>query len=155
MELRRIALPAFSVVGMEGSTDEGQDFVKRLWERANARFGEVAPLARADENGMPRVWGLMSDRSRAFRPWGNGYSDGLYLAGVEVDDGTTAPPGWTKWTSPAYEYAAAPMEDSGSFPEALAQLKAEGLTLAGAVYDRIDPGTGTTWMYFPVRRAAD
>jgi hypothetical protein len=155
MEFKRIALPAFSVIGMEGSTDEGAGFVKRLWDAANARFGEVAPLAHTDETGMPRIWGLMSDRSRAFRPWENGFTEGLYLAGVEVGDHSAPPMDWTKWTSPAYEYAVAPMEGPDSFSEALSRLKAEGLALVGAVYDRIDPATGATFLYFPVRRTAN
>lgn len=154
MEFKTIALPAFCVVGIEGSTEDGPDFVNRLWDTANARFEEIAPLARMDESGMPRVWGLMSDQSRTFQPWEHDFTEGLYLAGVEVDQTAVPPTGWTKWTSPAYEYAVAPMRGPDSFHAALSQLKNQGLTLIGAVYDRIDPATGATWMYFPVHLAA-
>ena len=52
MILRREILPAFAVIGMEGSTQEGEGFVARLWTKANARFDEIAPLI----SGTPRLW---------------------------------------------------------------------------------------------------
>ncbi len=36
--------------------------------------------------GMAGIWGAMSDFSRTFRPWEEGFSKGLYLAGVECED---------------------------------------------------------------------
>ena len=38
--------PAFSVIGLEGSTEDGAGFVQRLWQEANGRFDEVAALAK-------------------------------------------------------------------------------------------------------------
>lgn len=152
MNYQKIQKAAFSVIGMEGSTDAGPGFIKALWDKANARFSEVAPLAKTGENGMPSVWGLMSDKSRAFKPWQNGFSEGLYLAGVEVEPDAQPPEGWTKWTSPAYEYVVAPMESPDSFAKVIAYIKENGLQLAGAAYDRIDPATGVTWIYAPVQR---
>lgn len=57
---------------MEGSTREGEGFVARLWEKANARFDEIAPLI----SGTPRLWGLMTGPNRDFMPWEDGFSRG-------------------------------------------------------------------------------
>ena len=81
-----ITKPAFCVIGKEGSTADGPGFVQRLWAQANAHFDEVAHLAKRDENGVPLgFWGAMTDRSRTFRPWEDGFSRGLYLAGEILD----------------------------------------------------------------------
>ncbi len=85
MNIERITKPAFTVIGKEGSTKDGEGFIGRLWEDANSHFGEIAHLAKKDENGVPHgVWGAMSDFSRSFKPWEN-FSEGLYLAGAVHD----------------------------------------------------------------------
>ena len=38
MTVERVAKAAFAVIGLEGSTEEGEGFVQRLWAEANARF---------------------------------------------------------------------------------------------------------------------
>ena len=53
MELMTCELPAFSVIGMEGEAWPGHNPAPALWERANARFGEVEALALRDESGAP------------------------------------------------------------------------------------------------------
>lgn len=71
---------AFAVIGKEGSTEDGAGFVQRLWSDANARFAEVAHLAKKDENGdLVGIWGAMTDFSPTFQPWQDGFSKGLYL----------------------------------------------------------------------------
>jgi len=150
MAYQRIALPSFCVIGMEGSTDDGADFIQQLWEKANSRFSEVAPLALPDENGAPKIWGLMSDMSLSFRPWEDNFTRGRYLAGIEVAEDAAAPAGWTKWISPAYEYIVAPQDSADSFPKAISYLAESGLTLAGAAYDRTIPGRGG-FIYLPVK----
>ena len=35
---------SFVVIGKEGSTKDGADFIPKLWEVANAKFNEVAPI---------------------------------------------------------------------------------------------------------------
>ena len=132
MILRREILPAFAVIGMEGSTREGEGFVARLWEKANARFDEIAPLI----SGTPRLWGLMTGPNRDFMPWEDGFSRGLYLAGVEAPLDALPPEGWAKWISPAYEYAVCPMDGPDSFAQALADLPeadAQALLRAGLI----------------------
>lgn len=109
----------FAVIGKEGSTSDGEGFIQKLWDDANGHFSEVAHLAKRDSNGgIVGIWGAMSDISRSFKPWEDGFSKGLYLAGVECVDHAEAPDGWTKWTIPSYEYIVAE-NYKGAFEETL------------------------------------
>ena len=101
----KVIKKAFVVIGKEGSTLDGAGFIQKLWDDANSHFGEVAHLAKKDANGgIVGIWGAMSDIYRSFKPWEDGFSKGLYLAGVECVDNAEAPAGWTKWIIPDYEY---------------------------------------------------
>ena len=96
MEIVTCELPPVSIVGMEGGAWPGHNPAPSLWEQANARFGEVEALALRDESGAPvGVWGAMSDLSRSFLPWGDSFTRGLYLAGIQVPD-SARPPGLDK-----------------------------------------------------------
>ncbi|MGN1367428.1 MAG: GyrI-like domain-containing protein [Aristaeellaceae bacterium] len=151
--MERIIKPAFAVIGLEGSTADGPGFIPALWEKANGRFQEVVPLAKTNPDGsLAGVWGAMSDVSRSFRPWEDGFTRGLYLAGVEVRDDALPPEGWTRWEIPGFEYIRVENDAPDAFPRTLAALEAEGLTLAGAVHDFTDPATGKGYMLFPIRR---
>lgn len=142
----------FTVIGKLGSTEEGEGFIQRLWQEANAHFDEVAPLAKKTEDGgFAGFWGLMSDKALRFLPWENDFSEGLYLAGVETVDSAEPPEGWVKWVSPGYEYLVAEAGPT-AFTQALEYLKDNGLELAGAVYDYTDPKSGAGYQFFPVRR---
>ena len=150
--MERIIKPAFAVIGMEGSTEDGPGFIQTLWEKANGRFGEVAALAKANADGsLAGVWGAMSDFSRSFLPWEDGFTRGLYLAGVEVKGDAQPPEGWVRWDIPGFEYVRVENDAPDVFPRTLAALAAEGLSLAGAVHDFTDPETGKGYMCFPVR----
>lgn len=152
MNIEIITKPAFTVIGKEGSTKDGEGFIQRLWEDANSHFGEIAHLAKKDENGVPLgVWGAMSDFSRSFELWTN-FSEGLYLAGAECTDGAEAPEGWTKWTVPAYEYLRAECENENTFADMIRYLDENGFTLAGAVHDFTCPKTGKSYMLFPIKK---
>jgi len=97
----------------------------------------------------------MSDMSNSFNPWEDGFTKGLYLAGVEVKDKEDAPDGWTKWTIPAYEYLYVKIEDEvhDTFPAMINYIKENNLKLAGAVNDFICPEeNGQLYMFFPIRR---
>ncbi len=143
----------FCVIGLSGSTDDGEGFVQRLWAEANARFGEVAHLALKDSEGnVAGVWGAMSDMSGGFAPWEDNFTRGLYLAGVECGSDAVPPEGWTKWIIPAFEYLRVKCDGSDVFSAMLAHLGENGLTLAGAVQDFTNPATGESFMLFPVRR---
>ena len=144
---------SFSVIGKEGSTRDGEQFVRKLWAEVEARFSEVASLAKKDENGgIVGLWGVMSDLSRSFQPWEDNFTKGLYLAGVEVPDDAEAPDGWVKWTVPGYEYVYAVNAGIDVFAEVLQQLAENGVSLIGAVHDFHDPKDGRDYVYFPIRR---
>lgn len=153
MEMKRCIKQAFVVIGKEGSTDEGEGFIARLWEDANSHFNEVAHLAKKDEQGnLAGIWGAMSDRTHSFLPWEEGFTRGLYLADVECTDDTEAPEGWTKWRIPEYEYIYAENESGNTFPEMIQYLQDNHIPLAGAVHDFTCPKTGKSFLFFPIRR---
>ena len=156
MDIATCELPAFSVVGMEEEAEPGHNPAPALWEKANARFGEVEGLALRDENGFPvGVWGAMSDLSRQFLPWEDGFSRGLYLAGVQVSDDARPPEGWTKWTLPAFACLRVRAEGdyAAAFRAGLDELKRRGLSLAGAVQEcqHMAEG-GQLYLFFPFKR---
>ena len=143
---------AFSVIGKEGSTSDGQGFIQKLWSDANAHFSEVQPFAKKDENGnLVGVWGAMSDFSRSYKPWEDNFSKGLYLAGVECTSDAEAPNGWTKWTIPGYEYLCAVCENENTFSEVLDYMRENNIELVGAVHDFTCPANGKNYMFFPIR----
>jgi predicted transcriptional regulator YdeE len=155
MEIRRCRKAGFSVIGKEGSTNDGNDFIMKLWDDANSHFNEVAQLAKKDNSNIPSgVWGAMSDFSRSFKPWEENLTKGLYLAGVEVIDTAEAPDGWVKWTLPGFEYL---YIESGSdkmkdITEVLDYINKNGEQLAGAIQDFTNPAEEKQYMYFPVKR---
>ena len=147
----RVVKRSFVVIGKEGSTQDGEGFIQKLWKDANGHFPEKAHLAKKDADGkLVGIWGAMSDFSRGFGPWEDGFCKGLYLAGVECVEDAQAPDGWTKWRIPGYEYIVAENQ-KGAFEKTLAQLSQQGLSLAGAVHDHTDPATGKNYLYFPIR----
>ncbi len=147
----RVIKKTFVVIGKVGSTLDGEGFIQILWDDANDHFREVAHLAKTDVNGsIVGIWGAMSDLSLLFKPWEDGFSKGLYLAGVECVDNADAPEGWTKWIIPSYEYIVVENHNA-VFEDTIGRMKEEGISLVGAVHDYIDPVTGKGYMYFPIR----
>ena len=141
----------FVVIGKEGSTLDGEGFIQKLWDDANGHFSEVAHLAKKNANGgIVGIWGAMSDISHSFKPWEDGFSKGLYLAGVECVDNAEAPDGWTKWIIPSYEYIVVE-NHKGVFEETIGQMNEDGISLVGAVHDYTEPATGKGYLYFPIR----
>ena len=124
MKIENCIKESFSVIGKEGSTEAGPGFVQNLWADANSHFAEVAHLAKKDENGnLIGIWGAMTDFSRSFQPWEDGFRKGLYLAGVECPDDAQPPEGWTRWVIPGYEYLRVECDHEGVFPEMIAYLE--------------------------------
>ena len=149
--IQYIDKPAFSVVGKMGSTDDGKGFIQALWADANAHFSEVQKLAKVDAQGdFSGFWGAMTDMSHSFLPWTDGFSRGLYLAGVECTDDAEAPDGWAKWQIPGFRYAV--IENKLPFTDALQAVLDAGHTLAGAVQDFNCPTNGKSYLYFPIAR---
>lgn len=153
MKIEKCIKETFSVIGKEGSTEDGPGFVQNLWADANSHFAEVAHLAKKDESGnLVGIWGAMTDFFRTFQPWEDGFSKGLYLAGVECWDDTEPLEGWTKWVIPGFEYLYVECEHDTVFPEMIAYLQENNIPLAGAVNDFTCPKTGKNYMFFPTRR---
>jgi hypothetical protein len=87
-------------------------------------------------------------------PWKD-FSEGLYLAGAEVLDSAEPPPGWVKWTAPAYEYlfVMAGGQYEEAFTYVLKYMLENSIELAGAVFDHIcTEENGQLYLFFPVRR---
>ena len=147
-------LPPFSVVGFEGSTAAGDNLVPQLWDQAEKRLGDVFPSLKK-RSIFPIYWGLMSDFSRSFKPWENNYSQGLYLAGFELEDTRLIPPeGWVKWDVPAQTYLALRLEGDyrSVLEKGLALIESHGYVLSGALFDHGE--NGEMWLYFPVEVAS-
>ena len=76
------------------------------------------------------------------------------MAGVEVTDDAQPPQGWVKWTVPTREYLYLKAEGdySQAFAAGLAYIQANGLKLAGAVFDFQCPAeNGQLYLFFPVK----
>lgn len=148
--------PSFAVIGKEGSFKEGKGFVGKLIGRASESFSEVSMLGSKDEEGAYLgFWGLMSDFSRSFKPWGNHFSEGLYLYGVECPLEAKAPSGWTKWIAPENDYLVnevTPETYEKIFGGTVYyEIPFEGYKLCGACFDFTDPKTQKSYIYFPVK----
>ncbi|MCY6960106.1 GyrI-like domain-containing protein [Clostridium brassicae] len=156
MEIKKCIKTSFSVIGKEGSTDDGNNFVKNLWENANNHFDEIEFLAKKDEEGnISGIWGLMSDFSRNFKPWEENFTRGLYLAGVEVMDDVEVPDTWIKWTVPAFEYLYIKVDNKyeEAFSYVLNYMDNNNIKLEGAVFDYNCPKeNGQLYLFFPMRR---
>ncbi|NLH02045.1 MAG: GyrI-like domain-containing protein [Clostridiales bacterium] len=155
-EIKKCIKSSFSVIGKEGSTNDGNGFVNKLWENANSCFNEIEGLAKKDEKGnILGIWGLMSDFSRSFKPWEENFTKGLYLAGAEVTDDAEAPDAWVKWTVPAFEYLYIKVdkEYKEAFSYVLNYMDNNNIKLAGAVFDYNCPQeNGQLYLFFPIRR---
>ena len=144
---------SFSVIGKEGSTEDGDGFIQKLWEKANSNFNEVADLAKKDKDGnILGVWGAMSDFSKSFSPWEDNFSKGLYLAGVEVVDEAEPPAGWVKWTIPSFQYAYTVADSANTFSEGITYLNDNKMELVGAVQEYNCPEDGQVYLFYPIGR---
>lgn len=153
MKINKCIKESFVVIGKEGSTNDGEGFIQKLWEDANSHFYEVEELAKKDDKGnVVGIWGVMSDLSRSFLTWEDGFTKGLYLAGVECTEQAEAPAGWTKWVIPGYEYIYVENENSDTFSKVVAYLQENGIPLVGAVHDFNCPETGKGYLFFPIRK---
>lgn len=153
MDIRICVKESFCVIGKEGSTFDGEGFIQRLWDDANSHFNEVAPLAKTDAEGnIVGIWGAMSDVSRTFKPWENGFTQGLYLAGIECLVTANPPTGWTKWVVPSHTYVYVENQGGDTFPATIQYLKDNGLSLAGAVHDFTCPEEGKSYLFFPIQQ---
>lgn len=155
METTLVQLPEIAIIGMEGFCTPGHYAAPELWGRANARFDDVAPLGMREKDGSyVGFWGAMSDETMSFLPWTEGFTQGFYLAGLEVNRDARPPEGWTKWVMPARTYLVVdvcPERYGEIFHDVLENLLPERkLRLSGGVCDYTEPATGKSKLFFPV-----
>ena len=142
---------AFCVIGKPGSTNDGPDFIQKLWQDANGHFSAVEHLAKRDDEGnLLGVWGVMTNFNMEFLPWEENFSKGLYMAGVEVERDALPPKGWKKWIVPGFTYWKVKAEGPETFRDTLAVMEKKQQRLVAAVQDFTDPKTGENYMLFPV-----
>ena len=148
--MEKIQKSAFCVIGMPGSTDDGEGFVQKLWEKANSRFSEVEALATRNEDGsLKGIWGAMTDMDFTFGPWTDDFTRGRYIAGVECETDAMPPKGWKKWIIPGFEALKVKIENENTFRSTLSYMNENGIHLGGAVHDFTDPAAGESYMIFP------
>ena len=150
-----IDLPIISIIGKEGLCTKEKNVVQDLWQQANSNFSDIADLGKKNADGFFFFFfGAMSDETMSFMPWTDGFTRGLYLAGVEVYENTAVPDGWVKWVMPARKYLVtqvAPESYGETFETVINSLIPElGMKLAGAVCDFTEPATGQNKLFFPV-----
>ena len=150
-----IDLPKIAVIGREGLCTKEKNIARELWRQAESDFSEIADLGMKNADGSyVGFWGAMSDETRSFLPWTDGFTRGLYLAGIEAYEDTAAPGGWVKWVMPARRYLVAevsPENYGETFGTVINSLIPElGMRLAGAVCDFTEPATGRNKLFFPV-----
>ena len=156
-EYEIVDLPETAIIGREGLCTGEKNAVRELWQRADSDFSEIAALGKKNADGSyVGFWGAMSDETRSFLPWTDGFSRGLYLAGLEVHEDAAAPDGWVKWVMPARRYLVtkvAPESYGETFRYVISSLLPElGMKLAGAACDFTEPATGQNKLFFPVER---
>lgn len=153
LTVTRMEKPAFCVIGKAGSTDDGDGFIARLWDDANAHFPEIAHLALTDDNGVPcGVWGCMTDFTEQFLLWEDNFSRGLYLAGAECAPAAEAPDGWSKWTLPGFVFLITENNTPDIFSRMISYLSENHIPLIGAVQEYSRPASGISYLCFPVER---
>jgi len=152
MEFEKCTKEAFVVIGKEGSTNDGDGFIEKLWADANAHYSEIEHLVKKDDEGNMGLWGAMSDFTRSFKTWEDNYEKGLYLAGAECVNEAEAPEGWVKWVIPAYEYIYVEKENKDTFNNTIPILKEKDILPIAAVHEFICPKTNKVYFFFPVRK---
>ena len=95
MKYEIIDFPIIAIIGKEDLCTKEKNVVHDLWHQANSNFSDSADLGMKNADGsFVGFWGAMSDETMSFMPWTDGFSKGLYLAGVEVYEDTPVPDGW-------------------------------------------------------------
>ena len=150
-----VDLPRIAIIGKEGLCTKEKNVVQNLWQQANSNFRDIADLGMKNADGsFVGFWGAMSDETLSFLPWTDDFSRGLYLAGIEVYENTSAPDGWAKWVLPARKYIVtdvAPENYGETFRNVIDRLIPKlGMKLAGAVCDFTEPADGQNKLFFPV-----
>lgn len=153
MDIKICTKESFAVIGREGSTLDGKNFIQKLWDDVDSHFNEISDLALKDINGnIVGRWGLTSDFNHNLKPWEENYRRGLYLAGVECNIDADAPYGWTKWIIPSYEYIYVEIENKDTFIKTIFYLEENNIPLIGGVNKYYSPITKKDYLFFPIKK---
>lgn len=153
MDFKRCTKESFAVIGREGSTLDGKNFIQNLWDDVDSHFNEISDLALKDINGnILGRWGLTSDFNHNLKPWEENYRRGLYLAGVECKLDADVPYGWTKWIVPSYEYIYVEIKDQDTFIRTIFYLDSNNIPLIGGVNKYYSPITKKDYLFFPIKK---
>lgn len=71
----KVTKKAFTVIGKEGSTLDGEGFIQKLWKDANDHFGEIALLL----IGVMGVIAAVNGAVFGYVLWGIGLVGGIIL----------------------------------------------------------------------------
>ncbi|EOT41075.1 GyrI-like domain-containing protein [Enterococcus dispar] len=153
-EIKKVNLPAFTVIGKEGSglAAEGSSWVPLLWDNVNEHFEEIAANVTLHPSEI-HLWGLMSDESAWLEPW---QEIGRYLAGIAVPTHTEVPAGWQKWQMPPSNYFVIKtnVDNLAAMTEKMLMeiLPQNNMTLSAAIQEHYLPefAPGEVELYFPV-----
>jgi len=138
MDFEKVKKESFAVIGKEGPVS-GNDYEEELWDMVRDGFMEVWPLNKGGAQQSTNMWSLHS-------------ADGkLFLAGIEVEDDSVAPEGWTKWVVPAYEYIQV-KNQIGAEESAKTWLSGNNLELVGPVLRVSNLMDMTDTLCFPVKK---
>ena len=153
MDIKRCTKESFAVIGREGSTLDGKNFIQKLWDDVDSHFNEISDLALKDINGnIVGRWGLTSDFNHNIKPWEENYSRGLYLAGVECNIDADATYGWTKWIIQSYEYIYVEIENKDTYIKTIFYLEENNIPLIGGVNKYYSPITKKDYLFFPIKK---
>ena len=157
MKYELIHKGSFRVIGLEGSTKDGEGFIPKLYGSLQKRFSEIKDLVKKNQEGsVEGTYGLMSDFSHSFKPWENDFSEGLYLAGYELQEKIKAiPEGWVVWTVKEQDYFLAKLEEGDEYKRVFSDfvnyyISLEMKKLSGAVFDFYDLKERRQCLLFPV-----
>lgn len=159
MKYELIYKEQFSVIGKlgKGEADNPWNWIQPIWDDANGNFHEIEPLVKK-KNGVPFIWGIMSDFLETFARWdANG---GKYLACCEVESDKVAPEGWVKWNVPSQTYLIVECTQNeylNVFNETIMEyIPKNNMKLVGAVHERYPiPGDpNLVKLYFPIAKGA-
>lgn len=153
MDIKRCTKESFAVIGREGSTLDGKNFIQKLWDDVDSHFNEISDLALKDIDGnILGRWGLTSSFNHDMKPWEENYRRGFYLAGVECKIDADAPYGWTKWIVPSYEYIYVEIENKDTFIKTIFYLEENNIPLIGGVNKYYSPITKKDYLFFPIKK---
>lgn len=153
MNIERCTKNSFAVIGREGSTLDGKNFIQKLWDSVDFNFNDISDLALKDIDGnIAGRWGLTSDFNHNMKPWEENYTRGLYLAGVECNIDVDTPYGWTKWIVPSYEYIYVEITSKDTFMKTIFYLEENNIPLVGGVNKYYSPVTNKEYLFFPIKK---